>query len=50
MTVTERIGRGEVKPLTRNRLVPGPRTREPPAPRRRKVKRVVLIVLGVLGR
>jgi pimeloyl-ACP methyl ester carboxylesterase len=49
MTVTERNGRGEVEPLKRNRLVPGPRTREPPSPRRRKVKRVVLIVLGVLG-
>jgi pimeloyl-ACP methyl ester carboxylesterase len=49
MTVTQRIGRGDVETLTRDRRVPGPLTREPRVPRRRKAKRVVLIVLGVLG-
>jgi pimeloyl-ACP methyl ester carboxylesterase len=49
MTVMERNRRDEVEALPRDGRLPGPLTPEPHVPRRRKVKRVVLIVLGVVG-
>jgi pimeloyl-ACP methyl ester carboxylesterase len=49
MTVTEQNRRDEGEALPRERWPSGPPTSEASVPQRRKIKRVVLIVLGVLG-
>jgi pimeloyl-ACP methyl ester carboxylesterase len=49
MTVTEQNRRDEAEALPRERRLSGPPTSEALVPRRRKIKQVVLIVLGALG-
>lgn len=49
MTVTERIRRDRATSFTSERRLPRPATHDARAPRRRKIKRVVLIMLGVVG-
>ena len=49
MTVTEQNRRDEAEALPRERRPSGPPASEASVPQRRKIKQVVLIVLGVLG-
>ena len=49
MTVTERVRRDEVVTLRSQRGLSGSPTHEARVPRRRKIKRVALIMLGVVG-
>jgi pimeloyl-ACP methyl ester carboxylesterase len=49
MTVTEQIRRDKPKALLSARHPPGPPSREPRVPRGRKIKRFVLIAVGLLG-
>ena len=49
MTVTEQNRRDEAEGLPRERGLPGPPTSEASVPRRRKIKRIVLITMGVVG-
>jgi hypothetical protein len=49
MTVAEQNRRTKSEAPPPEHRLPGPTTREAPVLRRRKIKRVVLIVLGVLG-